>query len=193
MSNLNSHIIQQLYNSICRYGYFTKKYNIDQNNASKIIEDKLKSSNIYLGGWAPESTTIFNDLIDFGIKPYKNLSMDDIDWFYHKILIKHGYYPQQKCFLIELIKLAFNIGTFVYCLDNNLGTYIYKSNMIEYYILHNLQSINTYIKLSNINLDNLTDFINNFKSIIQFIEEEITKLKKNKIKNISEYNRLYNV
>ena len=69
------------------------------------------------------------------------------------------------------MQIAFNIGQFMYCLDNNFGTHIYTTKMIEYYLLHRLHQIDTYINLSKIRLDN-------YDTTIKWINDEITNIKK---------------
>ena len=74
-------MINNLFDAICRYGYFIRKYKISGKNGWNLIKKKLELINLIInGGWTTQSYTIYKDFLNHGIIEDKRFDMSNDDW-----------------------------------------------------------------------------------------------------------------
>jgi hypothetical protein len=141
--------IYELWEITINYGYNTRKNKKDGleswNYYKKLIPDcKIE--------WKDTSKNIYINLQDLGVNADDNETLSGMTrekWERHHYLIQHGriIYNNPSGSLVRLLQIAYNIGQFRVELEKK----IYPIEQLQYYILHELNKVTTYI--SDIILD----------------------------------------
>jgi hypothetical protein len=169
-------ILNDLFRLTCRYGYFVRKYKVDGKKAWNDIEVRLNNFNIYLGGWNPKSYPFYQQLLDMGL--IENMRPDisyDI-WLYNHFLLQHGRLSKKECYLNRILQIAYNAGQLAFCLKNSEGSIVYTYDRILFYVLNNLNNLESYINIENVKLSSEVKL--NLNNLITSINELIKNIKK---------------
>jgi hypothetical protein len=179
MSELNDKsFIIRLFKQVLKYGYNVRKYKLDGQKYWKMIDNEIKStsSNYFMGGWTNRSYQFYTKLLEMGVVENKTSIITYDDWLYNHFLLQHGRLSQKECYLDRFLQIAYNAGQLAYCFKHDEGSYLYKPEYIQYYVMNGMSIPETYVNLDMIKIDSVKP---NLLKLNTWLSEQIILIKKN--------------
>jgi hypothetical protein len=191
--------LTDLFNIFTRYGYYVVDNDMDEEKSWNSVMNKLNNSNIISGDWnitrkigpiiTKEKSLIYNYVHnELNIKGDDEDNVDSIldvydsdkkttsaNWKKHNYFLELINIPiKNKCTLLELCKIAYNIGKLSVFL--NFTTFytsfpkIYTPQVIEFFTENYLYSITSYI---DINKTDNTEYVQIIKDLDKIISTQL--------------------
>ena len=140
-------LLEELWNSIIKYGERTREGNMNGLERWNLVKELIPNVKIQ---WNESAKKIYDDLISLGAnnsEDWKDSGLSHPDWERQHYLLQHGriIFKNPDGNLVRLYQIAYNIGQFKAENEKNK----YSENILKYYNDNKLDDINTYIKLDN--------------------------------------------
>jgi len=136
-------LIYKLWENTINYGYNTRKNKKDGLERWNYYKKLIPDCKIV---WKDTTKNIYKNLQDLGVNADDNETLSGMThekWERHHYLIQHGriIHNNPSGSLVRLLQIAYNIGQFRVELEKE----IYPIEQLQYYILHELNKVTTYI------------------------------------------------
>ncbi len=140
-----------LWDRVINYGYLIRKNSKDGLESWNLLKKLIPEQHIE---WTDKSKKFYKELIDLGVNSNESpeeAKMTKPKWERHHYLLQHGRIVEKnpKGNLIRLLQIAYNSGQF----KAELEKQVYPKEQLQYYIINELNKVNTYITDTELKVD----------------------------------------